>query len=150
MRMLQSIGVALSALSILAVAPSALAQDACTAITTRKVLLDGRNDEWVSADLKITPNDMVIVFANGEIVCGPNIGKVSAAGAGTVCKIQMKVGTGLVVPTGAQFTGRFDPGGSVKFRVFDTNYTDNAGTFEVTVVVIPWQIVPQPSVVQAE
>jgi hypothetical protein len=124
----------------------------CNSIETRQVKLDAKNDEWVSADLKLKPNDLVIIFVKGEAVVGKRVGSVNAAGSpgDGYGKVEMKVGTGTVIPTGAKYVGGVSDGGTVKFRVWDTQYQDNSGGFEAFIIVIPPGVIPEPKLVQAD
>lgn len=124
----------------------------CNSITTRLVKLDGKNDEWVSADLKLKPGDLVVVFVGGQVVIGRHLGAVDASGSrgDGYGKVEMKVGPGTVLATGTRYTATFQEGGSVKFRVWDTEYKDNSGAFEVVLIVIPGAAIPEPTLVAAE
>jgi hypothetical protein len=124
----------------------------CNAIETRQVKLDGKNDEWVAADLKVKPEDFVLVFAKGEVVVGKHLGGVNANGSrgDGYGKVEMKIGTGTVIATGTKFVGGIEEGGTVKFRVWDTDHRDNAGGFDVFVIVIPSSVIPDPTIVAAE
>lgn len=144
--------VATAALAGARVASAQTRSAKCDAIETRRVKLDAKNDEWVSAELKLKPDDLVVLFVKGEAVVGKHLGAVDASGSrgDGYGKVEMKVGTGTVIATGPKYVGGITEGGTVKFRVWDTQYQDNSGGFEVYVIVIPFGVVPEPRLVQAE
>jgi hypothetical protein len=124
-------------------------------IVHKTVAVSGRNDEWTSADIKISPGDRVLVVAAGKVKVGAFIGEVNADGnnpanTNSLGRLDMKVGTGTVIPVGKRWFGGSDEPGTVKFRVHDTSYTDNGGAFEVDVIVIPPNAIPEPIKVAAQ
>src|SRR6266568_164182 len=119
----------------------------CTAIANKVVKVNARNDEWTSADVKVQPGDLVIVSAKGKVRVGPAkdcdadglVGPdFSQQMGGTkftnIGRLQMKVGTGTVALIGKSWFGGVPDPGHLKFRVYDTKYDDNAGSFEVYVL----------------
>jgi len=144
----------LAALVASLAAPALASAQECKDIVSRVVKLDGRNDEWVSADLKVKPSDLVVVFVGGQVEVGKVTGKVTAAGdSGTgYGKVEMKIGTGTVVTVGTRYTAVADDSlsGTVKFRVWDTNYRDNSGEYSAVIVVIPDSAIPEPKQVAAD
>ena len=113
--------------------------------------LAGTNDEWVNTGLRAESGDVILVFGSGQIVVGPNIGRVDASGvmpSGQATQygyLTLKFGQGAALKVGAQnmvLVG--DAGGSVKIRLHDSNYSDNSGQFTVDVVRIPAAAIPAP------
>jgi hypothetical protein len=128
---------ALAALVAAGAATVAQAQ-VCPGIVHEEIAVDGRNDEWTSAQVKVTPGDLVLVFARGKVKVGNFLGAVGPKGANSgEGRLEMKVGTGTVTTVGERWVGAFRQTGSVKFKVYDTNYRDNEGSFHVHLVIIP-------------
>src|SRR5690348_7233522 len=101
------------------------------------------NDEWTTTGLSVGPKDMIIVNAPGTVKVGQATGEVDAAGAKPGSRsstgygvLEFKVGVSAGKPSGVFSLLRPDGTGELKFRVKDTRYDDNAGAFEVDVVVI--------------
>jgi hypothetical protein len=125
------------AAALSAVALSAQAQ-VCNSITHEQITIDGRNDEWTSAQVKTQPGDVILVFAHGKVKVGAFTGEVTPRGANNgLGRLEMKVGTGTVVAVGERWVGAFREQGTVKFRVYDTKYSDNSGSFRVHLIIIP-------------
>ena len=76
-------------------------------------------------------------------------GKKGGAGYG---EVEMKVGSGSVVSTGTRWVGAFneDPPAPVKFRVWDIDYRDNQGEYQLFIMVIPSAVVPDPKKVESD
>jgi hypothetical protein len=131
------IRLALAALAAAGIATTAHAQ-VCPGIIHEEITVDGRNDEWTSAEVKVNPGDMVLVFARGKVKVGNFLGAVGPTGAKSgEGRLEMKVGTGNVLTVGERWVGAFARTGAVKFKVYDTNYRDNEGSFRVHLVIIP-------------
>lgn len=140
----------LSALFLAVTATAAQAQ-VCPGIVHEEITVDGRNDEWTSAQVKVNPSDLVIVFAHGKVRVGAWTGEVSPAGAPNgLGRLEMKVGTGTVTAVGERWVGAFSQAGAVKFKVHDTKYGDNAGTFQVHLVIIPGNAFPPAIKIEPE
>ena len=124
-------------------APPAYAQ-VCSSITHEEITVDGRNDEWTSAQVKVQPRDVILVFAHGKVKVGAWTGEVTPKGApgNGNGRLEMKVGTGTVVTVGDRWVGAFREPGVVKFRVYDTAYRDNSGAFRVNLIIIPADAFP--------
>lgn len=149
--MSKALGVTLAVLLAVPLAASAQAQK-CSAIIGRTLTVDSKNDEWVSAKLKVKQGDLVLVFAKGTVKVGEFTGRVDANGdkAESWGRLQIKIGTGEIHTAGTQFMRVMEQDGSVKFRVWDTKYRDNDGKFEVVVFAIPTVAIPEPEVVEAD
>jgi hypothetical protein len=145
MRVRSSSLLSLAALSLLP--PAAHAQDRGQA---HQFQLAAGNDEWTTTGLKLAANDLVVVFATGNITVGPVVGQVDADGrnarlmATGVGYIEGKVGAGNPFPVGGRFTftTSSEQIGTLKLRVHDSNYADNSGSFTVTVIRIPASALP--------
>jgi hypothetical protein len=125
----------------------------CSEILHEEITVDGRNDEWTSAQVKIGPRDLVLVFAEGQVKVGGWTGEVGPGGAPGVegiGRLEMKVGTGTVVPVGARWVGAFQEGGTIKFRVHDTKYGDNSGSFSIHLIIVPAGVLPPAVKVQPD
>jgi hypothetical protein len=128
-------------------------------MVSKVVKVNGRNDEWTSADVKVQPGDLIIVLASGKVKVGNWTGEVEADGVNggsgapsgsNLGRLQMKVGTGTMFFVGKRWFGGVPDPGHLKLRVYDTKYDDNSGSYEVYVLVIPKGVVPQPTRVAEE
>jgi hypothetical protein len=113
------------------------------------VTVAATNDEWTTTGLQVSPDDIVIVSAPGTIKVGQVTGEVDANGARPhssgstgIGILEYKVGVGAGKQAGTFSLIRADLKGELKFRVKDTRYDDNAGAFEVDVLVIPESAIP--------
>jgi hypothetical protein len=109
------------------------------------------NDEWTTTGFKLAVGDLVVVFVAGSIRVNAVTGEVDANGryattgretSGGIGTVEGKVGAGNPYPVGARFAFQADQPGTLKLRVRDVNYSDNSGSFTVTVVRIPAAAVP--------
>jgi hypothetical protein len=118
--------------------------EVCNGITHEELTVGGRNDEWTSAQAKVEPGDVILVFARGKVKVGAWTGEVTAKGASNsgLGRLEMKVGSGTVVTVGDRWVGAFCESGTLKFRVYDTRYRDNSGSFKVHLVIIQASVLP--------
>jgi hypothetical protein len=137
-----SIGKLLAALVLAGAAATAQAQ-ACPGIVHEEITVDARNDEWTPAQVKAGTNDLVIVFASGMAKIDPKKDAHGPNGRGDgFGRLEMKIGTGTVVPVGDRWVGAFAQTGAIKFRLHDTKFTDNSGEYRVHLIVIPAKAFP--------
>jgi len=64
--------------------------------------------------------------------------------------LEMKVGTGTVVPTGTRWFGSFRDYGTLKFRIAAEHREDLAGSYKVNLVVIAAGSFPEAVTLDAE
>jgi len=126
--------------------------EVCSAITNEVVTVDVRNDEWTPAAIKAKPGDLIIVRATGLVkIAHTLLGEVPPRGnPGGVGRLDMKVGTGTVVPVGDRWVGALHDPGTIRFRINAERYQDNAGTYRVNVVVVPAGTLPASVKIDAE
>ena len=148
--------VGLLALTFLAQSHVARADGKKMVQKTLRVL--GKNDEWVSADIHVEAGDLVIVIAEGKVSLGgmfnPTVGpngmrERGGKDAGDDGILSMKVGTSTTVDTGARYVYGATHAGTLKFRVKDSNYADNTGSYFVRVLMIPASMIPSPEQVSS-
>lgn len=113
------------------------------------VPMNGTNDEWIDVGVKLAPGDHVMIEATGKVKIGNFGGEVTAAGASPsnpIGQLRYKIGSGEAVGLTSTKTFAFvdasSSGGSLKLKIHDTNYDDNAGAFDVWVVVVPGPLIP--------
>jgi hypothetical protein len=134
---------ALPAIVALSLSTAARADEVCNNIGHQELEVDGRNDEWTNAEVKVQPGDIVLVFARGKVKLGGWMGEVGPNGQNNgLGRLHIKVGTGTVVPIGERWVGTFREGGTVKFKIHDTNYQDNEGKFLVHLLILPRSALP--------
>ena len=133
-------------------ASSGARAEVCSGITNEVVSVDVRNDEWTAAAIKAKPGDVVIVRAGGTVkIAHTLLGEVGARGTSNGSgRLDMKVGTGKVIPIGDRWVGAFSDPGVIKFRVNAERYRDNSGAYRVNVIVIPAGALPPAAKVEAE
>ena len=113
--------------------------------------MDSRNDEWTAAEIKAHPGDLILVIATGKVKT-PHVmfKEVTAKGAPNgVGQLQMKIGTGTVIPVGDRWVGALLDPGALKFRI-ESNGPKMIGSYAVRVVVIPAGSLPPAVKVDAE
>jgi hypothetical protein len=124
--------------------PLAAPAEVCPSIRHEILTVRAEREEWTSAALNIRPNDVILVYAGGRLTVGSGGTTVSAKGlADGSGSLEMKVGTGTVVPAGTRWFGSFRDYGTLKFRVAATRRADLAGSFKVNLVVIPADTFPE-------
>ena len=115
----------------------------CSAIRHEILTVKADRDDWTSAVVTIKPNDVILVYAGGRLSVGSGAGTVSARGlADGAGALEMKVGTGTVVPAGTRWFGSFRDYGTLKFRVAPARRAELAGSYKVNLVVIPADVFP--------
>lgn len=109
----------------------------CKGLDVRKVEVSGSNDEWTTSNISVDKGELVVVLPKGTVGLGGLAGttgpKGTLGGNGT---LEMKVGNAKYVKTGSNHLWQADAVGEIKFRVRDTDYTDNTGSFEATLLVM--------------
>jgi hypothetical protein len=124
--------------------PLAAPAEICTSIRHEILTVRAEREDWTSAALNIRPNDVILVYAGGRLSVGADGKTVSAKGLPDGSgSLEMKVGTGTVVPAGTRWFGSFRDYGTLKFRVAATHRADLAGSFKVNLVVIPADTFPE-------
>jgi hypothetical protein len=79
------------------------------------------------------------------------LGQVTPRGnPGGVGRLDMKVGTGTVVPVGDRWVGSLRDPGTIRFRINAERYQDNAGAYRVNVIVVPAGALPPTVKIDAE
>jgi hypothetical protein len=134
--------------SVCAAAPA----EVCSSITNEVVSVDVRNDEWTPATIKLKPGDLVIIRAGGLVkIAHTLLGEVTPRGnPGGAGRLDMKVGSGTVVPVGDRWVGSLLDPGTIKFRINAERYQDNAGAYRVNVIVVPAGTLPPSVKIESE
>jgi hypothetical protein len=101
----------------------------------------GKNDEWAGSGLHVDREDVILVRASGKIALGGWGGSATPDTSGNG-GLDMKVGRSFTTRAGARFFWVASEAGEVKFRVRDSKYSDNAGGYDVDVVIVPKEAVP--------
>jgi hypothetical protein len=124
----------------------------CSSITNEIVSVDVRNDDWTPATIKLKDGDLVIIQAAGLVkIAHTLLGQVTPRGnPGGVGRLDMKVGTGTVVPVGDRWVGSLRDPGTIRFRINAERYQDNAGAYRVNVIVVPAGALPPTVKIDAE
>jgi hypothetical protein len=131
---------------------SAARAEVCSSITNEVVSVDVRNDGWTPAAIKAKAGDLVIVRAQGKVkIAHTLLGEVTPMGnPGGTGRLDMKVGTGAVIPVGDRWVGAFKDPGTIKFRINAERYQDNSGAYRVNVIVVPAGALPAAVKIEAE
>ena len=107
-------------------------------ISTDHLSVAATNDEWTPTSIQVVAGDIVLVVPSGKIRIGPYVGEVGpngdSAGEGA---LYVKIGVGAGQRVGVKGFFIADQPGPVKLRVSDTRYSDNAGAFDVAVILVP-------------
>ncbi len=122
--------------------------EACTAIRHEILQVDAGRDEWTSAHTRIRPNDVILVYAGGAVqIAGDQPAAVTPKGRSDgIGGLEMRVGSGTIVPTGSRWFGSFRDYGTLKFRVLAGARAALTGRYKVNLVVIPAGVFPDPVV----
>lgn len=133
-------------------APAAAPAEACSGIHHEIITVRAEREEWTSAELRIRPNDVILVYTGGRLTIGGNAehtvsahGLPSGAGA-----LEMKVGTGTVVPAGTRWFGSFRDYGTLKFRIAAEHRGELSGSYKVNLVVIAAESFPEAITLDGE
>lgn len=126
--------------------------EACTGIRHELLTVRADRGEWTSAELRIKPNDVILVSAAGKVKLGHDGSRTVGAkglpdGTGL---LEMKVGTGTVVPAGSHWFGSFPDYGTLKFRVAASHRDEVAGAYQVNLVVIAAESLPETVTLDAQ
>jgi hypothetical protein len=120
-------------------------------ITHHVLTVAGGNDEWSSTALKVAAGDILLIKAIGAVAVGSFLGRTTPDGTDNgIGQLQMKIGTTAVQRVGSVRYITAAEAGTVKLRVYDTNYQDNSGEYEVDVIRIPVSLIPAAIPVVAE
>jgi hypothetical protein len=113
-------------------------------ISTDHVSVAATNDEWTPTTIQVTIGDIVLVIPRGRIRIGQYAGEVgptgNSAGEGA---LYIKIGVGAGQRVGEKGFFIADQAGPVKFRVYDSRYSDNAGSFDVGLILVPLEAIAQ-------
>jgi hypothetical protein len=109
------------------------------------------DSNWTSTELIVEAGDLIAVHATGFIAVslfspevdanGVRVGEAGTAVAGPGY-LEFRIDDGAAKPAGANGGQRASVWGELQFRVHDVRYDDNAGKFELDVVVVPWSAIP--------
>lgn len=128
------------------------------------VAVAAANDEWTATNIKVAQGDILLTTENGnKIVVGNFFGSTSIGADGfpqdraditgvrlTVGTLELKVGNGAAQRIGAKGFVFINETGKVKLRIYDTDYRDNSGEYQVHIIRIPAGLIPPPVDVAAE
>lgn len=100
--------------------------------------------------MKVFPGDLLITTEPGnKIVIGSFLGSVDANGESSgVGALFLKIGVGAGMRIGRRSLIEVSEPGVVKLRVYDTKYSDNSGSFRVSIIHIPVSLIPPAQVVE--
>jgi len=116
-------------------------------IAHEEVSVAATNDEWTETATTVAVGDLLVVEAEGRVSIGRVLGQVTADGhSGGAGALMLKIGTGAGQRVGAHGFVRATEAGQVKLRVNDNRYTDNAGSFAVSLIHIPAALIPPAKV----
>jgi hypothetical protein len=125
-----------------------VAQGRSGTLTHVRVTIAGVNDDWTSTTLTVAPGDLLLLSADGRVRVGQFMGEVGPDGAPTgEGVVELKIGVNPGQRVGGKAFLIADQAGEVKLRVHDSRYDDNAGSFQVSVILIPPAAVPSPKLV---
>lgn len=113
------------------------------------------NDEWTATNIKVMQGDILLTLEKGnKIVVGQYLGSTGADGLPqnknveavqlTIGTLELKVGNGAAQRIGAKGFVVTNETGKVKLRVYDTDYRDNLGEYQVHIIRIPAGLIPPP------
>lgn len=124
----------------------------CPGIHHEIITVRADRDDWTSAELRVRPNDVILVYAGGRLrVGGDGDRTVSAKGLPDGDgALEMKVGTGTVVPAGTRWFGSFRDFGTLKFRIAASRRDELAGSYKVNLVVIAAESFPDAITLDGE
>lgn len=156
------------ALVVLTFAPSVSASDdplppapapfpECPAVQRRTATIAANNDEWTSTGIALKKGDLLILRTEGRAKIAEWMGDVGPNGQGAISQsdqpnlgaLVFKIGTGKVRMAGALAYVLVDAPGTLKLRLNDTRYSDNAGNFFVHIIVIPVAALPEATPIAA-
>jgi hypothetical protein len=123
-----------------------LSTPALAAGVERKFLsVAGDNDDYTPA-VEVRKGDLILIAASGSVNTEQR-GPTSADGHGAGCRcddsdgsLQHKIGSSAAMPTGQNKVFVSVSNGLLKFKVRDTKYNDNTGSFSVVVTRIPGNV----------
>ena len=133
-------------------APATPPAEACSGIHHEIVTVKAERNDWTSAELRIRPNDVILVSVGGRLtVIGDSTRTVSAKGMpnGTG-SLEMRVGTGTIVPVGTHWFGSFPDYGTLKFRIAAAHRNELAGNYKVNLMVIESEALPETITLDGE
>ncbi len=120
-------------------------------IEHKTVIVASTNDEWTSTKLRIMEGDIIVIIAAGTVRVGEWTGDVDADGASNGDgALYGKIGVGAGFLVGAKNVWVSDNEGTLKLKIRDGVYSDNSGNFEVRVIRIPPEAIPDSEIVEAD
>lgn len=125
---------------------------ACPGLHHEIITVKAERDDWTSAELRIRPNDLILVSAAGRLTIGNDTARtVSAKGLPNgLGALEMKVGKGTVVPAGTHWFGSFPDYGTLKFRVAADHRGTLAGSYKVNLMVIDAESLPETVTIETD
>lgn len=115
-------------------------------ITFGELSVSATNDEWTQTSVKVKDGDLlfVMVLEDNLITVGKYLGAATANGIDNgIGLLEMKIGTGKSRSVGTKGSLLVMEAGILKFRIYDTNYQDNSGAFNVLVIHVPVELIPE-------
>jgi hypothetical protein len=120
-------------------------------IVHRLARVKAANEDWLRTGVRVEPGDVVVLSAKGSVrtseisgAIGPN-GFPSGDG-----KLEAMIGSGKAFAVGSQAAVLPGEAGLLKLRVQDDKYVDNAGGFDVHIILIPAALIPEASPVSEQ
>jgi len=136
-----------AAVGLLVLAPLAAAWSQAPPLSSIQLQVAGTNDEWTNSNLVVAVGDMVLITAEGRVRVGRVMGETDANGRGSgEGLLEFKIGVGAAQRAGVRACIAVDQAGALKLRVRDARYTDNEGSYTVTVLHIPAAAIPPAKV----
>jgi hypothetical protein len=131
-------------LTLSLITPAAAASQ--SPITHLQFNVAGTNDEWTPTSVHAAYGDIILVLATGRVRIGQVMGEVGPVGTSSGDgALELKIGVGAAQRVGVKaFLIAVADTGEVKLRVRDSRYNDNSGSFEVSVIHIPADAIPEP------
>ena len=133
-------------------APNTPPAEACSGLHHEIVTVKAERDDWTSAELRVRPNDVILVYVGGRLTLGGDSSRtISAKGMPDgLGSLEMKVGTGTVVPVGTHWFGSFRDYGTLKFRIAAAHRGDLKGSYKVNLVLIDSEALPETITIDGE
>ena len=103
-------------------------------VKVRLIQVDGRKNDWTDTGLSLGPNDLLVGQAEGKVKIGEWSGQTEPTATG-IGRLDVNI-DGNVGPTGKSFVTT-KVRGTVRLRIYDTDYSDNSGAYSVLLLVVP-------------
>jgi hypothetical protein len=123
-------------------------------IEHKSLTVEAANDDYTPTGINVSKGDVVLIGASGMIVTGPFAGTTDPNGHAGRCgnadtdgALMYKIGATAPQKAGKHKLVGVETEGELKFKVRDTKYNDNKGSFKVDAIRFASKIKP-PSLIQ--